>query len=356
MYRIRTACPDFWAPGNLMFLIRSAHPHDLQELAALAQHLDTLNLPHDAPALESIIDLSVRSFRGEVAADSARYLFVLCDPHTSQVLGSSMLIAAHGTPHDPHHFLRVDSVQRYSSSLRTLFRHRILQFRQSWTPHTELGALVLHPALRGHPARLGRLLSYARFLYLGAHPERFCAEVQAELLPPFREDGSSVLWDWLGRQFTGLDYQHADRLSRTNHEFMQSLFPSEPIHIALMPADVQAVIGAVGPATQGVAHLLQQQGFRPNGHIDPFDGGPHFAAATKDIPIASHTRRREVAPHPHAEKGVSGLVGREDSHGHWRIVETSLVTDAEGYLCLDPATRDTLQVTDRDPVYAAPLR
>jgi len=123
-----------------------------------------------------------------------------------------------------------------------------------------------------------------------------------------------------------------------------------------MPAEVQAVIGAIGPATQGVAHLLQQQGFRPNGHIDPFDGGPHFAAATRDIPIAAHTRRREVAPHRNLQNGVPGLVGSEDAHGHWRIVETSLVTDAEGYLCLDQGTCDTLQVTDRDPVYAAPLR
>jgi len=339
-----------------MFLIRSARPQDLQELAALARHLDTLNLPHDEAALESIIELSGRSFRGELPPQSARYLFVLCEPETGQVLGSSMIIAAHGTPQDPHHSLRIDVVERYSSTLQRLFRHRTLHFRQSWTPHTELGALVLHPSLRGNPARLGRLLSYARFLYMGAHSERFCAEVQAELLPPLREDGSSVLWDWLGRQFTNLDYQHADRLSRTNHEFMQSLFPREPIHIALMPPDVQQVIGAVGPATQGVAHLLDLQGFRPNGHIDPFDGGPHFAAALKDIPLVAHTRRREVAPHTHVHAGPDGLVGRESEDGSWRIGAATLATDEEGYLALDAATRQALQVHDRDPIFAAPLR
>ena len=339
-----------------MFLIRSARPQDLHELATLARHLDTLNLPHDDTALASIIDLSVRSFRGELTAHSARYLFVLCEPQTGQVLGSSMIIAAHGTPQDPHHSLRIDVVERYSSTLNTLFRHRTLQFRQSWTPHTELGALVLHPSLRGHPARLGRLLSYARFLYMGAHPDRFCAEVQAELLPPLRDDGSSVLWDWLGRQFTNLDYQQADRLSRTNHEFMQSLFPREPIHIALMPPEVQQVIGAVGPATQGVAHLLQLQGFHPNGHIDPFDGGPHFAAALKDIPIVGHTRRREVAPHTHVHEGPYGLVGREADDGSWMIAAATLTTDDEGYLTLDSTTRESLRVDDRDPVFAAPLR
>ena len=100
-----------------------------------------------------------------------------------------------------------------------------MRFKQSYTPHSELGALILDPALRGHPERLGRLLSYSRMLYIAAHRDRFQDTLQAELLPPFEPDGSSRLWNWLGKKFTGLTYLEADRRSRDDSEFMEALFP-----------------------------------------------------------------------------------------------------------------------------------
>ena len=266
------------------FLYREARPDDLEAIVALAAHLDSLNLPADASSVAQMIADSQRSFDVSDPEDrSGRFLFVLERCSDGTLLGTSMIVASHGTTLDPHHAFRVDVEERYSASLDAHFAHQTLTLVESYRPHTELGALVLHPSFRGHPSRLGKGLSFVRFLFMSLHPGRFHDRVEAELMPPLQPDGSSLLWEWLGRPFTRLSYREADRRSRGNREFIRSLFPRTPIHAALAPAETQAVIGEVGEQTRGVARMLQEAGFRFNHHIDPFDGGPHFEAERSAI-------------------------------------------------------------------------
>ncbi len=274
-----------------MFVLRPARIDDLPAIARLARVLDTVNLPDDPHALDDILHTSIASFAGTAPMPEAAYLFVLHNTLDDAIAGCSMIIAEHGNTRTPHHYFRVDLDERHSHTLNELFRHQTLTFRQSFSPHTELGALVLHPDYRGDPRRLGSLLSLGRLLFIAAHRNRFHESIQAELLPPLEPNGTSRLWEWLGRRFTGLTYQQADRLSRTNHEFMKALFPHTPLYTSLMPPDVQAIIGAVGPQTEGVRHMLTRQGFRYNQHIDPFDGGPHYEARTPDVPIVAQCRQ-----------------------------------------------------------------
>ena len=110
-----------------------------------------------------------------------------------------MIIAAHGTVDDPHHYFHVD-VDEHSKTLGTVFRHKTLRFRRSLTPHTEIGALILAPAMRGHAERLGRMPSFARFTFIAAERQRFHDAVRPSS-SPFEDDGSSKLWEWLGRRF-----------------------------------------------------------------------------------------------------------------------------------------------------------
>ena len=95
------------------------------------------------------------------------------------------------------------------------------------------------------------MLSYVRFLYLARHRQLFRDEVLSELMPPLEPDGTSLLWEALGRKFTGLSYQEADRLSQDNKEFIRALFPQDPIYASLLPGKVQELIGQVGPRDQG---------------------------------------------------------------------------------------------------------
>ena len=117
----------------------------------------------------------------------------------------------------------------------------------------------------------------------------------AELLPPLEEDGTSHLWDALGRHFTGLTYAEADILSKKNKEFIRSLFPEGTIYASLLPKQAQEVIGKVGVQTRGVEKMLRRIGFRYAERVDPFDGGPHFTAPTDEITLVQRTHKTKVA-------------------------------------------------------------
>jgi arginine N-succinyltransferase len=276
-----------------MFTLREVFPDDLDGLAAVAAHLDTVNLPDDRAVLERLIDQSRRSFAGQLDVFKREYLFVLTD-EAGRLIGTSMIHAQHGTRRAPHIFFDVLEDERYSETLDRHFAHKVLRIGYNYNGPTEIGGLVLMPEHRSHALHLGKWLSYVRFLYIGLHREAFRDEVLSELLPPLEPDGSSLVWESIGRHFTGMSYQEADRISQTNKEFIRALFPAEPIYLSLFPPKVQEAIGQVGPETKGVEKMLRRIGFSYAERIDPFDGGPHFIARTDDITLVRTARRARV--------------------------------------------------------------
>jgi len=265
-----------------MFLLREVRPSDLEELEQLAARLNTLNLRADRATLQRQIAASRQSFGQKFEDPSDReYIFVLRDLDSDRVVGTCMIIAQHGTYDRPAVYFNVVREEKYSSTLQKHFTHQLLQLTFNYDGPTEIGGLILHPDYRGHELRLGKLLSFVRFLWIGMHPELFREELVAELLPPLNDDGTSELWNALGRNFTGLDYMAADQLSRENVEFIRSLFPFTPLYTALLPASVREQIGKVGEPTKPVAKMLTGIGFSWDRSIDPFDGGPTFRATTR---------------------------------------------------------------------------
>jgi arginine N-succinyltransferase len=295
----------------LPFVLRDVAPADLDDLQAAAIHLDSVNLPDDREALARIIDRSVQSFAGQLPLAERCFVFVACDEATGHVVGTSMIFAQHGSRRAPHVFFDVIEEERYSETLDRHFAHRLLRIGYNYQGLTEVGGLVLRPEYRGHPQQLGRLLVYVRFLYMGLHRATFCDEVVSELMPPLEADGTSLLWESLGRKFTGLTYQEADALSRQNKEFIRTLFPQDPLYATLLPADVQRLIGEVGPETKSVERMLRQVGFEYANRIDPFDGGPHFHARTDEISVVRGLRRARVAVGAPGARGESVLIARE---------------------------------------------
>lgn len=278
---------------------------------AVAEHLDTVNLPADRKLIERILELSEHSFAASVPVVEREYLFVLEDLDKKRVIGTSMIHAQHGTKRAPHIFFRVENDERYSYTLDRYFVHRTLRIGYNYTGPTEIGGLILLPEYRGNPESLGKLLSYTRFLFIRMHRDLFRDDVLSELLPPLEADGTSKLWEHLGRHFTGLSYQEADLLSKDNKEFIHALFPDDPIHCELLPADVRDVIGVVGPDTRGVEKMLRRIGFEYAEHIDPFDGGPHFVARTDDITLVRDARPTRLV-----------TVDEADGERPWAILAT----------------------------------
>lgn len=278
-----------------LFEIRGSMLEDEDQILEIARHLDTVNLPDDREGVRQILDVSHRSFTGAIKDTKRRqYVFVLVDRTKDKVIGTSMIFGQLGRRDAPYIYLDVIDEERYSQTLDRHFEHTILKIGYSYNGPSEIGGLVLDPAYRRVPERLGTFLSYVRFLFIKMHREWFRDELLAELLPPLEKDGTSHLWNALGRQFTGLTYSEADRLSRQNKEFIRGLFPEGTIYASLLPKDAQAVIGKVGAQTRGVEKLLRRIGFRYGERVDPFDGGPHFTAMTDEVTLVVSSRRLPV--------------------------------------------------------------
>lgn len=341
-----------------MHLLRDVATSDLPGLKRLAEVLDTLNLPNDEKALEKIVETSVRSFSGRIRDPMEReYLFVLEDTRTGRLVGTSMVLAQHGTYEAPHVFFEVSKRQSYSSTIDRHFEHTVLSIAYQYEGPTEIGGLVVDPELRGQN-KPGKQLSYVRFLFIGMHRPWFRDHVLAELLPPLLPDGRSLLWETLGKKFTGLTYTEADRLSRQNKEFIKELFPQSDIYATLFPPRVQRVIGRVGPNTEGVRKMLERIGFRYAERIDPFDGGPHFEARTGDVSLIRAMRRCKVMTEDleHENHHESVLVASEpkEAGNRFRALKTPARVEGE-QICLPAWARDGLGISAGEKVALIPF-
>lgn len=266
------------------FLLRSIQLSDLEDILRLSKLVNFINLPSDESQLEQLIKKSLKSFTHPLKRlDENYYMFVVQDQASGAIIGCSLIHAQHGSSKEPHYFLRVGQEYKYSKSLNTGFVHGTLKLGFEVNGYTEIGALLLHPDYRGHKEKIGKQLSFVRFLYMAYQPDRFKEMVHAELMPPLDEEGNSPLWEAIGRRFLNMDYLEADLISRKNKEFILSLYPSNNIYQTLLPAEARLAIGKVGQDTEPVKKMLEEIGFYYTQEVDPFDGGPHYRCPLADI-------------------------------------------------------------------------
>src|ERR1041385_1597863 len=104
-----------------MFWIRQSYREDVEQVLAVAEHLDTVNLPADRPHIEQILERSEKSFASELAIADREFVFVLEDLAKKRIIGTSIIYAQHGTKRAPHIFFRVEDDERYSYTLDKYF-------------------------------------------------------------------------------------------------------------------------------------------------------------------------------------------------------------------------------------------
>ena len=336
--------------GN--FLLRGAQPGDLRNLHDLAGQFSLLNLPADKKVLADKIERSVASFAGELPKKEAEYLFVCEDSETDTVVGSSLILAKHGTEEVPHYYFKIVKRNRFSEDLGVGFIHQVLQLKEDTDGPTEIGGLLIDRSYRRRPEKLGKQISMVRFLYMGMHPDGFEKRVLCELTPPLGDGGRSEFWEALGRRFTGLPYQEADLISQGNKEFISSLFPEEDIYLALLDSRARLVLGRVGQDTRPAQHLLESIGFEYLHEVDPFDGGPHYGADLSSITVVKNTRAVVLgSPAERHQFSTNAFVGlRVD--GEFRAIWTP-VDDRGNEIVVPNGTLKALQAGVGDRVFCS---
>ncbi|MFP5384997.1 MAG: arginine N-succinyltransferase [Bacteriovoracia bacterium] len=341
-----------------MFVLRSVQPKDLKDLFHLSNIMTFINLPPDEEMISAKIDSSMKSFKNPSSDFSKNYyIFVLEDLEAEEILGVSMIHAQHGTENEPHFYLTVGQEAKFSQTINTGFVHGTLKLGLDTNGPTEIGGLILNPDFRGHKDKLGKQLSFVRFLFMGIHPERFKPMVHSELMPPFDKYGNSPLWEAVGRRFLNMHYHEADVLSRNNKEFILSLFPSANIYQTLLPIEAREAIGKVGKETEPVRKMLESIGFRYTYEVDPFDGGPHYRCPLKEIkPIKEKITGLLITNKSFEKDKARDVLLSVEVDGHdFYAFRTWLQVHGDGQLSIDPQLIKELKLKLPQKVTAIPF-
>jgi arginine N-succinyltransferase len=336
----------------MSFIVRAVSKEDVVQLTDLAKQFNLLNLPGDRKVIAEKIARSEASFAGELPKEKSEYIFVIEDVEEQMVVGSSLIIAKHGSEAVPHCYFKILKRDHFSQDLGIGFIHQVLRFQLDTDGPTEIGGLLVDKAYRRRPERLGKQISLSRFVYMALNPERFENRVLCELTPPLTDEGRSEFWEALGRRFTGLPYQEADALSQTNKEFIESLFPEEDIYLSLLDSKARLVLGRVGEATKPAQHLLESIGFQYLDEVDPFDGGPHYGCETENIAPIKMGKKLRVSEGKDASFKQLGLIGYGSEEFKCMLTGYDI---QDGYVAVPTKTRDRLKLDLDQEVFITPF-
>ncbi len=337
-----------------MFLLRSAGPSDLAPVLELAHYLDSPNRPADEAFLRARLERSERAFAQPGPPSVEReYQFALEDAE-GRVVGTCAVLSKHGTPDLPHLFLRVAEEERRSENADVCVKHVTLQLGASRDGPTELGALVLHPDVRGHAERPGRLLSWGRFCFIARRPDCFESQLMAEMRASFDEEGRNAFWDAFGRRFTGMSYAEADRRSVTDKTFILDLFPDTPFYASLLDEPVLAELGSVHPETQPALRLLERAGLHWIGEIDPFDAGPFVGASVDRVIPIRETLRGRVSRGAPDETATPAILATEQAGAFRAVAAPALANGTDVRVAVEALERLGLDTGDEISVTPLP--
>jgi arginine N-succinyltransferase len=153
------------------------------------------------------------------------------------------------------------------------------------------------------------LLARSRYLFIKLHRNRFADRTLAELRGVIDESGGSHFWDGIAGRFFGMGFAEADEFNAIHGtQFIADLMPNTPIYTAMLPESARAVIGVPHPSGRAAMKMLEREGFRYEGYVDIFDGGPTMSVATDEIRTIRESRELVVAEIRDGDEGERMMI------------------------------------------------
>ena len=335
----------------MTFRLRAARAADLEALYEMAKLTGGgfTNLPPERAALKAKLDRAEAAF-GKDSDTIADELFVLVleNGRTGAVRGTCQLMTQVGQRW-PFYSYRLNTLTQYSQELDRTVRAELLSLVTDLEGSSEVGGLFLHPNERA--GGLGLLLARSRYMFVAMHRKRFADRILAELRGIIDERGGSPFWDGVAGRFFGMNFQDADYFNAINgNQFIADLMPKHPVYIAMLNEDARSVIGIPHPTGRAAMRMLEDEGFRCEGYVDIFDGGPTMVARTDNVTSVKNS----------CEATVTGLSVDEGERailatgrlGTFRACFGARVMDGEGGIAIDSASADLLDVCEGDVVWS----
>ena len=335
----------------MTFRLRAARADDIEHLYEMAKLTGGgfTNLPADRKALGAKLERAATAFEneGDELCDE-QFVLVLENAETGAIRGTCQLMTQVGQRW-PFYSYRLNTLTQYSQELDRTVRAELLSLVTDLEGSSEVGGLFLHPNERA--GGLGLLLARSRYLFIAMHRARFAERVLAELRGIIDERGGSPFWDGVAGRFFGMGFQEADYFNALHgNQFIADLMPKHPVYVAMLDDDARAVIGVPHPTGRAAMRMLENEGFRHDGYVDIFDGGPTMVALTDDVRSVKEARDCKVAATDLAE-GERAIIasGRLSTfracYGARRINE-------DGTIVIDSLTADLLGVSKGDTVWS----
>ncbi len=331
--------------------LRAARPADLEHLYEMAKLTGGgfTNLPADRKALSTKLGRAADAFaRTEETIGDEQFVLVLEDPASGAVRGTCQLMSRVGQQW-PFYSYRLNTLTQYSQELDRTVRAEMLSLVTDLEGTSEVGGLFLHPNERA--GGLGLLLARSRYLFVAMHRKRFAEKIIAELRGIIDERGGSPFWDGVAGRFFGMGFQEADYFNAINgNQFIADLMPKHPVYVAMLREEARSVIGVPHPTGRAAMRMLENEGFRYEGYVDIFDGGPTMVAQTDQVSSVRDSKAAVLTAMDLAE-GERAILA-SGTLGDFRACYGARSFDAEGGIAIDAAAADTLDVCAGDTVWS----
>jgi len=335
----------------MSFRLRAARAHDLEALYEMAKLTGGgfTNLPPDRAALKTKLERAEAAFANESdALADEQFVLVLENARTGAVRGTCQLMTKVGQRW-PFYSYRLNTLTQYSQELDRTVRAELLSLVTDLEGSSEVGGLFLHPNERA--GGLGLLLARSRYLFVAMHRKRFADRILAELRGIIDERGGSPFWEGVAGRFFGMSFQDADYFNAINgNQFIADLMPKHPVYVAMLSEDARSVIGVPHPTGRAAMRMLENEGFRYDGYVDIFDGGPTMVAHTDNVTSVRNARECTLTG-IEVEEGERAILAT-GRLGTFRACFGARVLDADGGIAIDSASADLLDVRKGDKVWS----
>jgi arginine N-succinyltransferase len=279
-----------------MMLVRPVMISDHAEILALAHEagIGMTSLPEDAGVLKTKIENAVASFAGsEQMKGDERFLFALEDTSNGKLVGTAGVVAHVGIK-CPFYSYKLSTIVQSSEEVGVYSLQKVLHMVNDYTGASEIGSLFLLPEYRRDG--IGKFLSRCRYLFIAEFPEFFSDIVISEIRGVQDENGDSPFYRNLAEHFFQMNFKKADFINATKGgQFISDLMPKYPIYVDLLDKKAQEVIGVPLEASKPAIKLLEAEGFRHQGYIDVFDGGPTMQAERSQIRTVRKSRKAKIS-------------------------------------------------------------
>ena len=335
----------------MTFRLRAARLSDLEHLYEMAKLTGGgfTNLPADRKALTAKLQRATDAFEnpGDELTDE-QFVLVLENTQTGAVRGTCQLMTMVGQQW-PFYSYRLNALTQYSQELDRTVRAEMLNLVTDLEGSSEVGGLFLHPNERA--GGLGLLLARSRYLFVAMHRKRFADRIIAELRGIIDERTDSPFWDNVAGRFFGMSFQEADYFNAINgNQFIADLMPKHPVYVAMLDEDARKVIGVPHPTGRAAMRMLENEGFRYEGYVDIFDGGPTMVAQTDSVvSVAGSTSAKVTGVETTEGERAILATGRLET---FRACYGLRVLDEDGGIAIDPAAADILDVSKGDTVWS----